>query len=75
MTYLGSHNVDLRQSGTYHFKGAVATVKTEEKHRGHADIVVEKVQLVSISAGSIRTLREFYHKFRSGELSPIEAWS
>lgn len=75
VTYQGSHQDGIQPSGVYVFKGARATVTTSERYKGHAHIVTERVQFISISAKSIRTLREFYGKFRRGALEPTEDWS
>ncbi|HEV3245380.1 MAG TPA: hypothetical protein VG102_03405 [Candidatus Paceibacterota bacterium] len=70
VTYLGKYYKGFRTDALYRYKGATARTETEEHHHGHADIRVDRWQNISISAGSIRTLRQIYAKVRSGELKP-----
>jgi hypothetical protein len=71
----------FRHEGVYQLKGAKALVKTEV-HIHNADwdhkqdaSTIARYQEISISAGSIKTLREIYTQIRQGKLQPTETWS
>lgn len=69
----------FRTDGIYKMKGATARVTSERGfHRGGSfdnEVHVDYYQQISISAGSVKTLREIYSKVRTGELKPVEDWS
>ncbi len=68
----------FRTDGIYKLKGATAKVETIENHsrpyNDHDSWHSERYQTISISAGSIKTLREIYTKIRQGALKPDEDW-
>jgi hypothetical protein len=78
VSYTGKYYAGFRTDGIYHHKGATAHVETIENiNRPYSDndrTTEEKHQNISISAGSIKTLREIYSKIRTGELKPTEDW-
>ena len=75
VTYVEKYYTGHRTDGKYRHKGAVARVETREYHHGHANITIERFQNISISAGSIKTLREISSKVRAGELKPDPDWA
>jgi hypothetical protein len=75
VSYTEKHFEGFRTDGIYHHKGAKARVETIEDSEGYGETRFNRrYQNISISAGSIKTLREIYTKVRSGELSPTEDW-
>jgi hypothetical protein len=74
ITYVEKYYTGFRTDGVYRYKGATARTDTQERHHGHANITIERWQTISISAGSIKTLRQIYSKVRSGELKPATDW-
>ena len=80
VTFVGTYYSGFRTDGVYKFKGATAHVVTLHRiHKGtnYEGKAIEKevYQQISISAGSVRTLREIYSAVREGELEPCENWS
>jgi hypothetical protein len=65
VTFMDNFYKGFRTDGLYRHKGATARVETRESG-GNMGAVQH--QNISISAGSIRTLREIYSKVRAGEL-------
>lgn len=79
VSFSDTYHEGFRTEGVYRFKGATARVTTLRHFHGGwgmEDEVKEEVcQKISISAGSVLTLREIYSKIRKGELKPDEDWS
>lgn len=78
VSYAANYNEGFRTDGIYRHKGATARVETVVKINtafGSNDTSTkERYQNISISAGSIKTLREIYSKVRTGVLKPAEDW-
>ena len=78
VSYTDKYYEGFRTDGIYRHKGATARVETiEQTHTafGANDVsITERYQTLSISAGSMRTLREIYSKVRTGELKPVADW-
>ena len=74
VTYVEKYYAGFRTNGLYRHKGATARTDTQERYHGHTEITLERWQNISISARSIKTLREIYSKVRSGELKPEKDW-
>jgi hypothetical protein len=65
----------FRTNGIYKFKGATARIETVEDTGGLGiNQFNRRYQTISISAGSVKTLREIYIKVRAGELRPKHNW-
>jgi len=70
----------FRTDGVYKLRGATARVDTIEVVHApgwqnvNDTTTISRHQTISISAGSIRTLREIYTKVRQGTLKPVEDW-
>ena len=68
----------FRTDGIYKLKGATAKVETVENYsrpyHDHDNGHLERYQSLTISAGSIQTLREIYTQVRQGKLKPSEDW-
>jgi len=75
VTYVEKYYRGFRTDGLYRHKGATARVETREHHHSFEDVTIESHQNISISAGSIRTLKEIYSKVRAGELKPESDWA
>lgn len=77
VSYTDKYFEGFRTNGIYCHKGATARVETiEDTVGGFGDDLFERrYQTISISAGSIRTLREIYAKIRSGEMKVEQNWS
>jgi hypothetical protein len=71
----------FRPEGVYTHKGARAVVKTivrvETPYLGNNfdATSIERYQEISISAKSIKTLREIYTQIRQGKIAAVEVWS
>lgn len=78
VSFLDKYFEGFRTDGIYKLKGATARVETEERYISagnlHESGHEERYQNISISAGSIRTLREIYTLVRQGKLQPTEDW-
>jgi hypothetical protein len=78
VSFTGTYCEGFRTDGIYKLKGATARVTTSRifhsAMRLGAEVKEEAYQKISISAGSVRTLREIYSKVRKGELKPDEDW-
>lgn len=65
----------FRTDGVYRHKGATARLETVEDSEGYGEARFDRrYQRISISAGSIKTLREIYTQVRQGKLKPTEDW-
>jgi hypothetical protein len=82
IAFSDKYHEGFRAEGIYTHKGARAVVKTtvrvETPYLGnvHDTTSIERYQEISISAKSIKTLREIYTLIRQGDkLEPQEKWS
>jgi hypothetical protein len=76
VSFVDTYHEGFRTDGIYKLKGATARVSTQRRFHGGLDTEQEEevYQQISISAGSVKTLREIYSKVRKGELKPDEDW-
>ena len=76
VSFVDKYSAGFRTDGIYRLKGATARVETNRSFHGGFDKgqLEETYQYISISAGSIRTLREIYTQVRQGKLKPAEDW-
>lgn len=72
-TYHGTYSSGLRNDGVYRLRGAEASLRTTTSV--HEGVMVTRWQTISISAKSVKTLREIYTKIRTGELKVDQDWS
>ncbi len=76
VTLIDQYSEGFRIDGIYRHKGGVATVVTTHKVHtafGMNDVATtEDYQTISISAPSIKTLREIYTKVRNASLAPTD---
>jgi len=81
ITYTDAYHEGFRPEGMYEFAGAKAVVKTVVKVEtpymsNKSDTTsIERRQEISISAKSVKTLREIHTRIRQGTLAPTEKWS
>lgn len=71
-TYHGTYTSGMRNDGVYRLRGAEATVRTTTSV--HEGCITTRWQTISISAKSVKTLREIYAKIRTGELKVDQDW-
>jgi len=76
VSFVDKYHAGFRTDGIYKFKGATACIETKRTFHGGFDKeqLEETYQNISISAGSMRTLREIYTQVRQGKLKPTEDW-
>jgi hypothetical protein len=75
VSYSDKYFEGFRADGLYRHKGATARVETVESSEGYGEARFDRrYQIISISAGSIKTLREIYTQVRQGKLKPAENW-
>ena len=76
VSYKGRYREGHRPDGIYKWRGATARIETQrDVYPSREYSQTDRYQNISISAGSIRTLREIYTKVRAGELRPTADWS
>lgn len=79
VTFISRFYENFHLDGIYKYKGATARLEVVVHYGGgygpDDPRYEERDQTISISAGSVRTLREIYSKIRTGELEPVEDWS
>lgn len=65
----------FRIDGIYRHKGATARVESIQADEGYGEARFDRrYQRISISAGSVKALRDIYTQVRQGKLKPAEAW-
>ncbi len=78
VTYEGKIHEGFRKDGLYRHKGATLRVETYNDTQGgfgDGPAIAVRHQNISISGGSIRTVKEIYDRVRTGEITIDRNWN